>query len=98
MKTRGAMYKERKDYIETMAQLLSAFPNFGELKYRRTAKTEGEYLRLTDIFGKSCFLDVTSMPLKDIYKDVSNIVVNAKAPQSMITNSNTLMTVARYFL
>ena len=98
MKTRGAMYKERKDYIETMAQLLSAFPNFGELKYRRTAKTEGEYLKLTDLFGKSCFLDITSMPLKDIYRDVSNIVVNAKAPQSMITNPNTLITVARYFL
>jgi len=98
MMTRGAMYKERRDYIDTMAQLLSAFENFGELKYTRTAKTDGEYLRLTDILGNSCFLDITSMPLKEVYRDVSNIVINAKAPKSMITNRNTLMTIARYFM
>ena len=98
MKTRGKMYMERQDYIYRLAGLLTAFPKFGELKYARTMKTDAEYLRLTDIFGKSCFLDITSMPLNEIYKDVSYIVVFGRAPQSMITNENTLLTIARYFL
>ena len=97
MKTRGAMFAERKEYINKLTDILSAFPNFGEIKYARTSKTEGEYLRISDIFGKSCFLYITSMPLHEIYKDVSYIVVFGRAPQSIITNDNTLKTIARYF-
>ena len=97
MKTRGTMLAERKEYINKLTYILSAFPNFGEIKYARTSKTEGEYLRISDIFGKSCFLDITSMPLHEIYKDISKIVVYNKAPGSLITNTNTLNTIARYF-
>lgn len=97
MKTRGTMFAERKEYINKLTDILSAFPNFGEIKYVRTSKTEGEYLRISDIFGRSCFLDITSMPLHEIYKDISKIVVFGKAPGSMITNTNTLNTIARYF-
>ena len=97
MMTRGAMFKERENYIKTLAQLLSAFPTFGDLKYARVSKTEGEYLRLTDIFGKSCFLNITSMPLKDVYKDVSYIVSFGRVPQSIITDESILMTIAKYF-
>lgn len=97
MKTRGTMFAERKEYINKLTDILSVFPNFGEIKYARTSKTEGEYLRISDIFGKSCFLDITSMPLHEIYKDISKIVVYNKAPGSLITNTNTLNTIARYF-
>lgn len=96
--TRGAMYKERKDYIEKLAYLLTAFPEFGAIKYARTSKTEAEYIRVTDILGNSCFLDITGMPLHGVYKDVSNMIINGKAPESMICNKNTLMTIARYFM
>ena len=36
MKTRGAMFAERKEYINKLTDILSAFPNFGEIKYART--------------------------------------------------------------
>lgn len=98
MKTRGEMFEERKKYVEKMANLLSEFQDFGDLRYVRTYKTDSEYLRLTNIFGNAFFLDITGMPLCDIYRDVSNIVVNCKEPKSMINNQSILRTIARYFM
>jgi len=73
--TKGAYYSARKEYVESMAPVLSALRDFGTLEYARTYTTEEEFVKIADTIGGCVFLDVTAVSEDEILKDIARIVL-----------------------
>ena len=69
-RTRGAYFTSRKEYIEGLSKALNPLQDFDQVKYARTYTTEEEFVRISDVLGKTCFLNVTALPLSEVFKDV----------------------------
>lgn len=97
--TKGSMYQDRKEYVETI--LKAAFEpvmDFEDIKYARTSSTDGEYIRIDSLLGKSYYLEVTALHKDLILKDVFVVAFDLEVqPQSLITDKVKLREVAPLF-
>ena len=97
--TKGNMYQDRKEYVETI--LKAAFEpvtDFEGIKYVRTSNTEGEYIRIDSLLGKISYLEVTALHKDLILKDVFVVAFDLDMqPQSLITDKVKLREVAPLF-
>ena len=67
---------ERRMYIEGyLFSCLKVFPQFDAIKYAKDIQTRNEYVRITDILGGKCFLNITGKNEGDVFIAVSTIVL-----------------------
>lgn len=97
--TKGHMYTDRKEYVETI--LKAAFEpvtDFEDIKYARTSNTDGEYIRIDSLLGKTYYLEVTALHKDLILKDAFVVAFDLDVqPQSLITDKVKLREVAPLF-
>ena len=102
-RNRGANFARRKDYVEQLALALQPLQDFDQILYARTYATEEEFVRISDILGNVCFLDVTALSLAQVLKDVAKCVLIADIndrkiiPESLITDTNKKREIAPLF-
>ena len=62
---KGQVYASRKSFIEQgIGQVMAAKRDFGSIKYARSAVTDQEYIRVSDIFGKAVTIEITGDDLE----------------------------------
>lgn len=91
---------EKRNYAKVLHTALSALGDFDECAYAKNDITQEEYLRISDMLGSCCFLDITGMTLAEVLKDVCKVVLCDQArllPDSMITDNSKLRKVANMF-
>ena len=100
---RGANFARRRDYVEGLALALQPLQDFDQILYARTYATEEEFVRISDIIGNVCYLDVTALSLAQVLKDVVKCVLIADIndrriiPASLITDINKKREIAPLF-
>ena len=100
---RGAYFARRRDYVEGLATALQSLQDFDQILYARTYTTEEEFVRISDIIGNACYLDVTALPLAQVFKDVVKCVLVGEirdgniVPASLITDINRKRKIAPLF-
>ena len=91
-RSRGAHYARRRNYVEGLAMALQPLQDFDQILYARTYATEEEFVRISDIIGNVCYLDVTALSLAQVLKDVIKCVLIGDisdrriVPESLITD------------
>lgn len=100
---RGVYFARRRDYVEGLALALQPLQDFDQILYARTYATEEEFVRISDIIGNVCYLDVTALTLAQVLKDVVKCVLIADIndrriiPASLITDINKKREIAPLF-
>ena len=99
---RGQVYASRKSFIEKgVGELMSAKRDFDSIKYARSAVTDREYVRVSDIFGKAVTLEITGDDLEKILSDMSRIILmgeeKVSVPSGVITDQDTLRKISSLF-
>ena len=102
MNTRGQEFIARQNFVEvTLHQALASKPDFDYIKYARDALTDSEYIRIADLQGKACTIDITGRSLEEIVEDVARIVLIPKEkitpPETIVTNPQVLRSIAPLF-
>ena len=97
--TKGGMYQDRKEYVETI--LRAAFEpvtDFQNIRYARKSNTDGEYVRIDSLLGKTYYLEVTAFSKDIILKDAFVIAFDLDVrPPSLITDKVKLREIASLF-
>lgn len=99
---RGQVYASRKDFIENgIGQIMAAKRDFDSIKYARSAVTDQEYVRVSDIFGKAMTINITGEDLEKILSDISRIILmgeeKVSVPSGVITDQDTLRKISPLF-
>lgn len=99
---RGQVYASRKNFIENgVGELMSAKRDFDSIKYARSAVTDREYVRVSDIFGKAVTVEITGDDLEKVLSDMCRIILideeNVSVPSGVVTDKDTLRQVAALF-
>lgn len=85
---KGQVYESRKNYVESIGELMSAKQDFLSLQYARSEKTHREYVRVRDIFGKASTFDITDDDLEKILSDMCRVILmgedNVSVPSGYI--------------
>ena len=101
--SKGANFARRRDYVEGLAVALQPLQDFDQIMYARTYVTEEEFVRISDIIGNVCYLDVTALTLAQVLKDVAKCVLIGEVnnremiPESLITDINKKREIAPLF-
>lgn len=98
---RGQFFESRKVFIEEgLGTIMQVKQDFDTIKYARSSN-EAEYVRISDILGRSVCLDITAMSLDDIFKDVCRIMLidddGVAKPRTVVTDINKLRSIAPLF-
>lgn len=98
---RGQVYASRKDFIENgIGQIMAAKRDFDSIKYARSAVTDQEYVRVSDIFGKAVTIEITGNDLESILHDMCMVMLMGeeknKAP-NCVTDNDTLRRISPLF-
>lgn len=97
--TKGHMYTDRKEYIETI--LKAAFEpvlDFKGIKYTRQSDMDTEYIRIDTLIGTVAYFNITALDKETILRDTSKVVLGeGNLPKSLITNMSEIRTVAVLF-
>ncbi len=73
---RGQVYASRKDFVENgIGQIMAAKKDFDSIKYARSAVTDQEYVRVSDIFGKAVTIEITGDDLETILHDMCKVML-----------------------
>ena len=99
---RGQVYASRKNFIENgVGELMSAKRDFDSIKYARSAVTDREYVRISDVFGKSVTIEITGDDLEKILSDMSRVILmgeeKVSAPSGVITDKEMLRRISSLF-
>lgn len=99
---RGQFFESRKVFVEEgLGTIMKAKQDFSEIRYARSSTTDGEYIRLSDIVGRTAWLDVTARSLEDIFKDICRVVLvgeeKISPPASIITDVIKIREIAPLF-
>ena len=98
---RGQVYASRKNFVESIGELMAAKKDFLSIKYARSAATDREYVRVHDIFGKSATFEITGDDLEKILSDMCRVILmgeeNVSAPNGYIEDCETLRKIAPLF-
>ena len=77
--TKSQVFSERRTFIEGyLFTCLKTMPNFETIKYVKDAKTDAEYIRITDYLGGKVYLDITGESDAEIFMDVARIVISSE--------------------
>ena len=97
---RGQVYASRKNFVESIGDLMAAKKDFLSIKYARSAVTDREYVRVHDIFGKAVTIEITGDDLEKILSDMCRIILmgeeNVSAP-NCVTDMDMLRRIAPLF-
>lgn len=80
------VYKNKQDYIETLAKTLEVRDDFKSLEYRRN-RDGNEYLILTSIAGDVFMFDITGYSEAQIYHTLAIVECGYK-PRNFIKDRN----------
>lgn len=99
---RGQVYASRKSFIEQgIGQVMAAKRDFESIKYARSAVTDQEFVRVSDIFGKAVTIEITGDDLEHILSDMCKVMLmgedTQKAP-NCVTDIETLRKVSTLFM
>ena len=98
---RGQIYASRKNFVESIGELMAAKKDFLSIKYARSAVTDREYVRVRDIFGKAATFEITGDDLEKILSDMCRVILmgeeNISAPNGYIDDRETLRKIAPLF-
>ena len=100
--SRGQILESRKHFVEeVIGTAMSVKRDFGSIKYAKRGVTDGEYMRITDVFGRAVFIDITGNDLDRIFEDVCRISLIGKekieAPLGVIVEPDTIRSIAPLF-
>lgn len=97
---KGQIYASRKNFVESIGELMAAKKDFLSIKYARSAVTDREYVRVHDIFGKAVTIEITGDDLEKILSDMCRIILmgeeNVSAP-NCVTDMDMLRRIAPLF-
>ena len=97
---KGQIYASRKNFVESIGELMAAKKDFLSIKYARSAVTDREYVRVYDIFGKAVTIEITGDDLEKILSDMCRIILmgeeNVSAP-NCVTDMDMLRRIAPLF-
>lgn len=97
---RGQVYASRKNFVESIGELMAAKKDFLSIKYARSAVTDREYVRVHDIFGKAVTIEITGDDLEKILSDMCRIILmgeeNVSAP-NCVTDMDMLRKISPLF-
>lgn len=97
---RGQVYASRKNFVESIGELMAAKKDFLSIKYARSAVTDREYVRVHDIFGKAVTIEITGDDLEKILSDMCRIILmgeeNVSAP-NCVTDMDMLRRISPLF-
>lgn len=98
---KGQVYASRKNFVESIGELMAAKKDFLSIKYARSAVTDREYVRVRDIFGKAATFEITGDDLEKILSDMCRVILmgeeNISAPNGYIDDRETLRKIAPLF-
>ena len=98
---KGQIYASRKNFVESIGELMAAKKDFLSIKYARSAVTDREYVRVRDIFGKAATFEITGDDLEKILSDMCRVILmgeeNISAPNGYIDDRETLRKIAPLF-
>lgn len=98
---KGQVYASRKNFVESIGDLMAAKKDFLSIKYARSAVTDREYVRVRDIFGKAATFEITGDDLEKILSDMCRVILmgeeNVSAPNGYIEDRETLRKIAPLF-
>lgn len=102
MENRSAHFKERKTFVErTLRACLETKRTFEAIRYAKDPHTEAEYVRITDVLGGKCYLDITGEPNDRIFNDICRIVIAGEEkiplPPNYMTDAAKMFEVAHLF-
>ncbi len=97
---KGQVYASRKNFVESIGDLMAAKKDFLSIKYARSAVTDREYVRVHDIFGKAVTIEITGDDLEKILSDMCRIILmgeeNVSAP-NCVTDMDMLRRISPLF-
>lgn len=97
---KGQVYASRKNFVESIGELMAAKKDFLSIKYARSAVTDREYVRVRDIFGKAVTIEITGDDLEKILSDMCRIILmgeeNVSAP-NCVTDMDMLRRISPLF-
>lgn len=97
---KGQIYASRKNFVESIGELMAAKKDFLSIKYARSAVTDREYVRVHDIFGKAVTIEITGDDLEKILSDMCRIILmgeeNVSAP-NCVTDMDMLRRISPLF-
>ncbi len=97
---KGQVYASRKNFVESIGDLMAAKKDFLSIKYARSAVTDREYVRVHDIFGKEVTIEITGDDLEKILSDMCRIILmgeeNVSAP-NCVTDMDMLRRISPLF-
>lgn len=98
---RGAFYAARQAFIETIArQFLEPMRDFESIKYCHFYSTDEEFVRISDTFGSTCFLDITALSTPEVIKEICKLVVqdhDDRIPASLVWDKEKIRHIAPLF-
>lgn len=98
---RGQVYASRKNFVESIGELMAAKKDFLSIKYARSAVTDREYVRIHDIFGKAATFEITGDDLEKILSDMCRVILmgeeNVNVPNGYIDDKETLRKISPLF-
>ncbi len=72
----GQNYALRRRFIEhNIANVIGVKQDFLSIRYARSAVTDAEYVRVTDITGRAVTFNITGNSLEDIVNDMARIIL-----------------------
>ena len=90
------MYRNRKEYIETLRTILDAKEDFKDLEYHKHPSTQEEFLFMSDILGRVFYFDITGMPNEQIFHSMAMVEVG-QVPECYITDKARMLEIGRFF-
>ena len=90
------VYRNRKEYIESLKEVMSAKEDFKNLEYYRSSDSREEFLFLTDIIGRVFYFDITGLPNDKVYHSMAQIECGVQ-PDCFIADRKRILEVAKQF-
>lgn len=100
-RTRGALYAERRAFVEsTCKNFLSPMKGFESIVYGRRYGTDEEFVRVSDKMGTSLLLDVTALSKSDIVREICKIALFDElgtVPENIVSDKSVQMRASELF-
>lgn len=80
--SKGNEYTNRRDYVASLNQALSAVPDFERIVYVHT-NMDKEYIKIWNTLGWVVYLDISQQSLYDIFNDVA-LAVRGQKPKMVL--------------
>lgn len=90
------IYDKKRQYVDSLNEMLSALSDFEAIEYARDPIAGEEYIRLRDKLGQAFYVNVTGNSEEAILKEVSRMALGAKAI-GFVINKDKIRAIAPMF-